>query len=168
MAELLFIAPLELTQGTLVGGNVDPDKYEPIMLGVQDKVIQEMLGTELYDKIIADKIADTLTGDYLKIYTDFVKPVTKYETCAEFITLSPYVLNNGGLFKNNPDKAVQVEKEEKTTLSEWHHSQAMMYVDRFIKWIELNKVNIPEYKNIQDEVDASSKQNLNSGWYFND
>lgn len=166
MADLLFITPLEMTQGTMMGGNVDVDKYQPVILQVQEKVIQEMLGSELYDKIILDIIATTITGDYLTIFNDFIKPVTKFEACADYITLAPYVLNNAGLLKNSPNKAVQVEKEEKETLSNWHHSQAMMYVGRFKKWINLNKANVPEYKTTQDEVDASKNQNLNPGWYL--
>lgn len=166
MADLLFITPLEMTQGTMMGGNVDTDKYQPVILQVQEKVIQELLGSELYDKIISDILATTLVGDYLTIFNDFVKPITKFEACADYITISPYVLNNSGLHKNNPDKAVQVEAKEKETLSNWHHSQAMMYIGRFEKWINLNKSNVPEYKTSQDEVDASKNQNLNPGWYL--
>lgn len=166
MAILLFVTPLELVQATLMGGNVDVDKYAPIMENVQDKTIQEMLGTELYDKIIADKIANTITGVYLTILNDFVKPVTKFETCANYITLAPFVLGNAGLFKNQPDKAIQVEKEEKESLSQWHHAIAEMHKNRFLKWINLNSASVTEYKTIQDEVDASKSQNLNTGWYF--
>jgi|TARA_R110000851_G_scaffold274870_3_gene427442 hypothetical protein len=166
MAILLFVTPLELTQGTMIGGNVDVSKYSPVMENVQDKVIQEMLGTELYDKIIADKIAGNLTGLYLTIFDDFVKPITKFETCADYITLSPYVVNNAGLFKNQPDKAIQLESKEKEQASQWHHSIAEMHKNRFIKWINLNMTNVPEYLTIQDDVDASTTQDLKAGWYF--
>jgi hypothetical protein len=39
MAELLFITPQEITETTIVGGNVDFDKYVPCILETQLKTI---------------------------------------------------------------------------------------------------------------------------------
>ena len=64
MAELLFISPQEMTNTTILGGNVDFDKYRLNILNVQKTVIEPLLGTELYDKIVADVTAATITGDY--------------------------------------------------------------------------------------------------------
>ena len=127
MAELLFIQPLEITQTTLLGGNVDIEKYQPCIAAVQVSVIEPLLGTILYDKIISDIEGDTLSGLYLTLFNEFVKPITKNEALAEYIELSPYVLNNGGLFKNAPNNAEIVDKEEAVYLSEKYHNKAQNY-----------------------------------------
>jgi len=65
MQELLFITPDELAKTTILGGNVDRDKYTFSILNVQKTVIERLLGTELYDKIINDIENQTLTGLFL-------------------------------------------------------------------------------------------------------
>lgn len=175
MAQVLFVSPNDLTKGTLIGGNVDADKYLPCIESAQQKVIEELLGTELYDKMLTDYTSDISTGvfipnavagDYLIMLNDYIKPILKFESCADYITISPYVLSNAGLLTSQPDRYLKVEKEEKESLSNWHHSISMMHVGRFHKWMNLNEKNIPEYKTVQDEVDASKNQNLNPGWYL--
>ena len=61
-------------------------------------------------------------------------------------------------------KIVPIEEVE--VLSCKYHSRAQMYIGRFVKWIGLSSVNIPEYKLNQDEVDASKNINLNPSWFL--
>ena len=165
MAELLFITPKEMTETTIMGGNVDVDSYRYCILDVQLKVIEELLGTELYDKIVTD-LPGGLTGLYETMFTDYIQPITKYEACADYISIAPYTVNNGGIFKNAPADKEVVDPKEVDRLSLRYHSRAQMYVGRFHKWMDLNYASIPEYKTNQDDVNASKTQMLNSGWYF--
>ena len=75
MAEFLFITPQELKSTTILGGNVDQDKFLFSIANVQIITIQRLLGTELYDVILSGAEADTLTGLYLELYDKFVKPI---------------------------------------------------------------------------------------------
>ena len=163
MAEFLFITPLELTQNTIISGNVDVDKYAYVTAWAQVTCIEPMLGTELYDYIVAGATADTLTGLYLELYTEFVKPVTKLMAASKYIHQSPYTLDNGGFYKHTSANAETVEKDEVEMISNDYASFGQVYIQRFEKWICKN--TIPEYKRSQDEVNAQNIK-LNSGWYF--
>lgn len=173
--EVLFISPKELIESTILGGNVDVDKYLPFILETQLKSIEELLGTELYDKMVTDYGNDivngvftpnNVTGDYLNLLTDYIKPITKYESVASYITVAPYTLGNAGVFKRTADNKEVVDYKEVERLSQKYSAIAQMYVGRFEKWIEKN--NLIEYKTNQDEVNASKNLNLNNGWYFGD
>jgi len=164
MAELLFTSPSELAETTILGGNVDVDKYTFSILNVQISVIEPLLGSLLYDKIILEITNDTLSGNYLVLFNEFVKPITKNEAVAEYIEVCSYTLDNGGLFKHQPDNAEVVSKDEAQFLSSKYHALAQMYVQRFDKWICKN--DISEYKNYQDEVDASKNIQVTAGWYL--
>ena len=164
MAELLFTSPSELAETTILGANVDIDKYTFTILSVQLSVIEPLLGTELYDYIVDGVTNDTLAGDYLTLYTDFVKPITKNESIAEYIEVASYILDNGGLYKHASENAEIVSKDEANYLSSKYHNVAQMYVIRFKKWICKNP--LPEYKHYQDEVNAKRNVSVNSGWYF--
>ncbi len=173
MAQVLFISPKELTEETILGGNVDVDKYIPFIVETQLKTIEELLGTELYNKMITDYendiingvfVPNNVTGNYLILLNDYIKPITKNETLGTYIKIAPYTLGNAGLFKRVVDNVETVDFSEVERLSGHYHSVAQMYVGRFVKWIGLNPLT--EYKTYQDEVNASKNIKLNNGWYF--
>lgn len=168
MAETLFITPAEITGTTIMGGNVDVDKYITNIAFVQVTVIEPLLGTELYDKIKTDFEADPtgltgLTGDYLTLFTDYIKPITKNTAVAEYIKISTLMLDNGGTFKHVAENREIPSQNELNMLSGNYSSMAQMYIKRFEKWICKNM--LPEYKRSQDEVNAQ-KVNQRSGLFF--
>lgn len=164
MATKLFISPQQIQQTTIMGGNVDVDSFQFCIDSVQITVIEPLLGTELYDVIVAGYTADTLTGLYLELFEEFVQPITKYESTAQYINIAQYKLNNGGIFKHAPDNAEVVSKEEVQSIASVYHNNAQVYVQRFNKWICNN--TITEYKTYQTEVNANTRTQLVGGLYF--
>ena len=164
MAEFLFITPQELKSTTILGGNVDQDKFLFSIANVQIVTIQRLLGTELYDVILEGAENDSLTGDYLTIYDKFVKPITKNQALAEYIKISSYMIANGGAFKHSPENSELMTTEEINTLADTYSGMADTYIGRFEKWLCHN--TIPEYKLHQDEVNASKTITNRSGWFF--
>lgn len=164
MAFLLFINPQEVMTNTIVSGDVDIDKIKPIIKNVQTTTIEELLGTELYDKIVSDIESDSLSGLYLKLFNDFVKPITINQSASSYILISPYTLGNGGFFKRTYNGVETTDVKEVERVSQIYSSLAQTDILRFNKWIGLNP--LPEYKTYQDEVNASKNINLNNGWYF--
>lgn len=162
--ELLFTSPSELAETTILGGNVDIDKFTFTILSTQLRVIEPLLGTELYDKIVTDVTASNITGLYATLYNEYIKPITKNEAIAEYIEVCSYMLDNGGLFKHQPDNAEIVDKDEAQFLANKYHSVAQMYIQRFEKWICKNPLT--EYKHYQDEVNAKRNVKVTAGWYL--
>lgn len=160
--ELLFITPQEMANTTVLSGNVDIDKYTFCIANVQITTIEPLLGTELYEKIIDDITDDGLTGLYLELFTKFVKPITKNYAVAKYISIASYILDNGGLYKHTGENIDVVDRQEAQQLAQEYNAMAQMYVQRFEKWICKN--NIPEYKRVQDEVNAMLGMNLTAGW----
>lgn len=165
MAETLFITPAEIAATTILGGNVDPDRYVVNIAMAQLSVIEPLLGTELYDKIVAGVIADDLAGKYLTLYTEYVKPITKHEGLAEYLEVGNFLVENGGIFKHTADNRETTDKDDTQFLAGKYHSLAQMYVQRFDKWMCKNSADIPEYKRYQDDVNAQNIK-VTSGWYF--
>ena len=164
MSTKLFVSPQEIQQTTIMGGNVDIDKFQFCIESVMITILEPMLGSELYDKILLNFTNDTLTGDYLTIFDKFVKPITKFESTAQYINIAQYSVTNGGIFKHSPDAAEVVSKEEVQSLASVYHNNAQVYVMRFNKWITLNEIT--EYKTQQNGVDANKNIGLVAGWYF--
>ena len=164
MADYLFITPLEMTSNTILSGNTDTDKYLFCIKQVQLTTIEPLLGSELYDKILEDFTNQALAGLYETLFNDFVKPITKNEALAQYIEIASYIVDNGGVYKRAGENVEVVTKDEVQFLAGKYKSLAQMYVDRFNKWICKNP--LPEYKTVQDEVNAQKNINLNIGWHL--
>jgi hypothetical protein len=165
MATKLFVSPAQVKQTTIIGGNVDDDKFVFAIESVQITVIEPLLGTELFDKMINDlTFPITYTGLYLDLYEKFIFPITKFESAAQYINFAQYTVGNGGIFKHSPENSEVVDRAEISTLTDTYHNNAQPYIKRFNKWICKN--TIPEYKTWQDEVNADKSMTLRQGWHF--
>jgi hypothetical protein len=165
MAEKLFINPSIMTEQTILGGNVDVDSYAFCIADTQVSIIEPLLGTLLYDKMITDlTFPVTYTGLYATLYTDFIVPITKHAATANYIEIAGVQLNNGGIYKHQADSAQLLSNEDTYTLSGKWRAHSQMYVLRFNKWILNN--TITEYQTIQDDVDASTTLDNSAGWFF--
>ena len=71
----LFVTLQEVKRKSILDGNLDPDKFIQFIEVAQDINIQMHLGTALYDKLQNDIINDTLTGNYLSLVNDYIKPM---------------------------------------------------------------------------------------------
>lgn len=165
MAETLFITPAEIAGTTILGGNVSREKYVVNILFSQISVIEPLLGSELYEKIVSDVEGDTLSGLYETMFHDYIKPIVKHDSLAEYVEVSAFSIDNGGSYKHTAENREMLSREEISTLSGKYRGIAQMYVQRFNKWICKNMAEIPEYKRYQDKVNAQ-KVNVSLGWYL--
>ena len=77
--QALFITDNELRRRSIIGGNVDSDKFIQFIEAAQDTHIQNYLGTLLYNKlqtlIINGNIDDAGNSDYKNLLDTYVAPM---------------------------------------------------------------------------------------------
>jgi hypothetical protein len=162
--EYLFISPTEIKATTVIGGNTDNDKFVFVISDVQNTTILPLLGQELYEKVSAEAEAGTLAGLYLEMYTKFVQPITKYQTVANYVMISNYMVDNGGTSIHQASSKQAVDESGLERLSNTYAGMADTYIDRFQEWIKFN--HLTEYKIYQEGVDASKHVSNRGGWFF--
>ena len=86
----LFISRTDLVKNTILDGNIDTDKFTQFIKIAQDIHIQNYLGTKLYDRLTNDIINDTLTGDYLKLVTDYIQPMLIHYAMVDYLPFAAY------------------------------------------------------------------------------
>ncbi len=112
MAQVLFVSPADVIKRTGINGNVDRDQMIQFIKIAQQMHIQNYLGTDLYNKISADIIAGTLTGDYLELVNDYIQPMLIHFAMVDYLPFASYELRNGGLFRHRSENADNPTKEE--------------------------------------------------------
>lgn len=161
----LLIRPSEISEFTPLGGNIDVDKIKPVIFDVQVTVIEPLLGTPLYNKIVLDFQNNTLLGDYLQLYDDYLKPILRHQIFAEYVEIGSYSVDNGGIFKHQPADSQIVDKSEVQYLAQTQRTKAQMYIERAQRY--LCSKNIPEFREWNTLNNKVSNISLSGGWHFN-
>lgn len=85
MATALFVKMEDIKRNSAISGSVDTDKFIQFVKIAQEVHILNFLGTDLYDKISADIIAGSLSGDYLNLTNDYIQPMLIHWALVEYL-----------------------------------------------------------------------------------
>lgn len=160
----LFITLDELKRKSIFDGNLDTDKLIQFVEVAQDTNIQLQLGTKLYDKLQADIIANNLTGNYLTLVNDYIKPMLIWYSQTAYLPFAAYQVSNGGVFKHSSENSVSVETEEINMLVNKAKDTAEFYTERFIQYMNFNSNLFPEFISNQDEGIYPERDINYTGW----
>lgn len=145
MATIILLKPDELTKNTILGGNIDVDRYVPCIKACQNTKIRPLLGEVLYDKICNDFKSGSLTGDYATLYDEYVKELVIHGSAVNYLSVGAYMVSNNGITKMKSDTNETVSKSEVDYLVNFSESLYNEYERQFLKWIK--ETPLPEYPN---------------------
>lgn len=166
MAEALFITRNDIVKFTALNGNVDTDKFIQFVKIAQDIHIQNYLGSKLFQKLQADIVANTLSGNYLSLLEIYIKPMLIHWSMVEYLPFAAYTIANKGVYKHTSENAENVDKNEVDYLLEKERSIAQHYTERFIDYMSFNQTLFPEYRANKNNDMFPDTNNNNIGWYL--
>jgi len=167
MATALFISRTDLVKNSIIDGNTDTDRFIQFIKVAQQVEVQNLLGTDLYNKISADIIADNLTGDYLNLVNDYIQPMLIHFAMSEYLPFAAYTVANGGVYKHTSENSQLAEKTEIDILIAKERDYAEYYANRFIDYMSFNASSLfPEYYTNNNEDIYPDKDALFNGWVF--
>lgn len=165
MAEALLITRKDVVKFTAMNGNVDTDKFIQYVKIAQDVHIQNYVGTELLKAIQTKITTSSLTGDYLSLVTDYIKPMLIHWAMVEYLPFAAYTIANKGVYKHSSENSENVSKEEVDFLMEKERDIAQYYTDRFISYMSFNASSkFPEYYTNNNEDVFPDKDASFEGW----
>ena len=103
MSKALFISMEDLVRYTPISGNLDFDRVVQYIEIAQDIHIHELLGSNLYEKLQADVLSSSLSGDYETLMRKHIKPSLAQDSLLEFLPFSQFSINNKGVFKHTSE-----------------------------------------------------------------
>ena len=164
MAKALFISRTDLVKNSIIDGNVDTDKFIQFIKIAQDIEVQNYLGTDLFNRISADIIAGTLSGNYLNLVNDYVQPMLIWWAQVNYIPYAAYQIKNGGVFKHTSENAESASRSEVDYLVQKARNTAEYYTRRFVEYMNFNSNLFPEYNSNSDSDVYPDSDSLFNGW----
>jgi len=164
MATALFINRTDLVKNSIIDGNVDTDKFIQFIKVAQQIDIQNLLGTDLYNKISTDIIAGNLSGNYLTLVNSYVQPCLIWFAQMNYIPFAAYQIKNGGVFKHSSETAQNVDKNEVDYLVAKAREYANYYSTRLVDYLCFNDNLFPEYNSNSDDDVFPDTDTTFKGW----
>ena len=159
---ILLITPQQVIDKTPFNGNIDYDKLVPCIEDAQVTDLEPLLGQILFDKILDEYDAETLTGLYLDLYNKFLVDYLIRASAKNYFLIGAYQVANGGVYKHTAENAESVSKSEVDYMMVQQRSKMEVYGLRMTRWLVYNK--IPEYLEYSDSVNARPI-NVSSWWF---
>ena len=146
MTTTFFISETKLREFSDINNNVDSLFLKNAVRVAQDLEIQRMLGTILYDKLISDIDASTLTGVYKTLVDDYVQNALlwwAYYYALEDLYIRPR--NNGVLRATGGENSEGVDLRVFNVKRQSAQNKAEVYSEKLVEYlIESGTQTFPE------------------------
>lgn len=141
----LLISPSVVKHLSGVDKNIDDEKIFPIIYRAQYGVLQEKLGTDLYNRILTDKTSSTLTGHYDILYKNYIVPCL-VEWVLYYMTIDLSMpLTNKGMVRPTSDISDAGSIEGIRLAQQSRENSAEFWSERIVRYCQENCNNLPEY-----------------------
>lgn len=159
MAEIRLTDTQSIVKSTPMGGNVGTDRYVFLIDIVQKMVLEPVLGTKLYEKIKEDYNTNALSGLYLQMHQDYIKPFLNYSVYAKYTHSGSNRIRNNGNLKTNPNNSEQMTNQDNISSENEYRNVANLFLSGLEDFLCYEGVNIPEYKTQDEKYDKDAKNN---------
>lgn len=145
MATVLFISQDRLKTSTALNYNIDTEYLLPFVKISQDKHLQAILGTKLYEKLEAEIQAGTLAGAYKTLVDDYIQDALVHYAIVEALPFIAYKIANGSITQKNSENGTAATKNDVDWLIRKQMDSAEFYGQRIIDYLIYKTSSFPEY-----------------------
>lgn len=147
MATVLFLTATYVKDYTFIDQNVD-EKYIRISIEEAQKIhIRQYIGSGLYDELVTQIQASTLTALNTTLLDNYIIPALKWWTLVEAAPFLTYKVTNKNIVRKNSDNSSGVDYNELDQFMNMVSDKAQYHTQRLINYLCENSTDYPLYLN---------------------
>lgn len=140
-----FISIDELKQNNVINANVDSEYIEPALREAQDIFLREIIGDALYSTIENKINGNTLTGKYLTLVNQYIKPYLENRMLASLVVPISMKIRNAGVIQQFDQGFNSSNVKDVAYLADYYNGRVEFYENRMTEYLKKNVNDIPEY-----------------------
>jgi len=142
---VLFVNEDKLKSSTAINYNVDTAFLLPFLKIAQDKHLQIILGTKLYDKLQAEITAGTLANQYKTLVDDYIQDAIIHYALVEALPFISFQIKNGSITQKNSENGTAATRQDVDYLVQKERDSAEFYGQRIVEYLCNDSSSFPEY-----------------------
>jgi hypothetical protein len=159
----LYISSSLLKRDTALGSTVDDNLLQPYIRIAQDRWILPALGTNLDTYLKGQIDADTVTGAYLTLLTDYIQPALVQLAFAEVAYVVRLRFANNSVVVNSSEQGGAASMADIRKVVEQSTEIGMFYRERLIDYLTFNSSDFSQYTTNTGADLSPSKRNYFGG-----
>jgi len=154
---------------TAMNENVDWSLVEPYIVVAQEIGLRPILGENLFDKILEDFEASTLSGAYLTLYNKYIIQYIAFRGLVHVLPNLYIKMAKGNLFKmEGSERSAAIDQSDLNMFIQRNRETSDNYAELMITYICANSQNYPEYfTNTNGKVYPDTSNRMNRGLSLN-
>lgn len=160
MAAAHFINTDYVYKWTIIEDNVDPDLIFKYIEQAQTINIQEVLGSNLYNKLVTD--CPDFTGYYRTLVKDYIQPAQAQWVVYHIIPFINYKLTNKAISQKSSDNSQPSALADIKFLMDKVRINAEFLSERIKDYIKNNETQFPEFFTTNPEDPYNIRPNRNN------
>jgi len=145
MSTALLINAYDLKQISLIHGNVEDSILTPTIRIVQDTMIEPIIGTSLYTRLLEGIDADDLNADEIILMDTYITPVMAMGCNIETVVHTTYQIRNKTTGITNDEFIRGISESEVSRLQDNFRGKFEHYRQKLIQYLKYNSSLYPEY-----------------------
>lgn len=145
MGLILLTTPQKVKTNSAIQDNVDDSLITPYIQKSQFTHIHQLLGTDLYEKILLDIEANSLSAPYKLLLDKYITPCLVEWTVYEVMPFISLKLTNKSITKGNSEYSEAGDLADLKYLRQTVRDLAAFYNQRVIDYLKANTALYPEY-----------------------
>ncbi len=145
MTTVFLLSEAKLRQFTDINDSLDTALVKNAIREAQDIHLQRIIGTKLYDKLLSDVTAGTLTGAYETLVDDYLQDFLLY--AAYYETLEAVFIrprNNGLLTPTGGENSIEVDRTLFNQKRQSVENKMEFYADKLSSYLSEEQSSFPE------------------------
>lgn len=166
MSKVLMVSEQYVKDNTVIDDNVDVKLLKSTIYDCQRDYILPILGSKLYDKIVADITAGTITGVYKTLLDDYISEALVKWVMYESVPTLTYKFRNKSVAKKSSDNALPISYAElKAEMDRWRDKAELRSQD-ITNYLCVNSSQFPEYNQVGYGDVPPQKNNYTTSIYL--
>jgi hypothetical protein len=143
--KILLITPETLRQNTVVNDNTDEKVLFKSIRTAEDKFIRPLVGSNLYNTLLAQVTGNTLAGYYKTLMDDYLIPCLFEYAVLEYLPWAAFKIKDKGPGQQGGGDFQPASMQDLASLKEDIRQSAQFYADAMIRYLRANAERFPEY-----------------------
>ena len=146
MAQVILLSTDKLKANTPIQDNVDDSLLKPYIYKAQVTHIQQILGTDLYNKILSDVQAGTITGNYKTLLDDYIQLALIEYAFYEVLPFISLKISNKTIGRGNAEYLAEGDLADLKYLRQTVLDVAQFQGQRIVGYVKQYSNLFPEYQ----------------------
>ena len=157
MSKIFLINENVLKSETILNDNVGSEFIRPAIEASQDIYLQQLIGTELLEKlynlVVTNNIQEDKNSHYKTLIDEYITNYLKYKVLAEITIPLAYKYRSVGVVQSNGENYSNSQMKDATLVQNHYELRATFYAERLSKYLNTNSNLYPEYMSTRNNAD---------------